>query len=138
MNTNANTSPIASPVRKLPKIVEDDKKEIRMELKKKASKLQKYVHFEAAIRPHIIKLTKDIDDLVSQLDDIDANVKLMQKNIEKEQEIQKNSNSTEENKNARESKIQEILGLEDDIKRLLMEKEKYLARSNRIIHENQL
>lgn len=137
MDFNQNTSPIASPVRKQPRIVEDDKKEQRMELRKKASTLQKYVHFEASIRPHIIKLTKDIDDLVSQLDEIDASVKLMQDNIKKEQEIQKNSNFSEEDKSERESKIQEILALEDDIKRLLIEKEKYISRSKRISQENQ-
>ena len=120
MDFNQNTSPTASPVRKQPRIVEDDKKEQRMELRKKASTLQKYVHFEASIRPHIIKLTKDIDDLVSQLDEIDASVKLMQDNIKKEQEIQKNANFSEEDKSERESKIQEILALEDDIKRLLI------------------
>lgn len=137
MDFNQNTSPIASPVRKQPRIVEDDKKEQRMELRKKASTLQKYVHFEASIRPHIIKLTKDIDDLVSQLDEIDASVKLMQDNIKKEQEIQKNANFSEEDKSERESKIQEILALEDDIKRLLIEKEKYISRSKRISQENQ-
>lgn len=133
-----NTSPLPSPIRKQPKIVDDDKKEKRMELKKKASTLQKYVHFEASIRPHIIKLTKDIDDLVSQLDDIDASVQQMQKNIEKEQEIQKNANSTEESKNAHESKIEEILELETEIKNLLQEKAKYLARANRAAPENQM
>ncbi|KAK8882018.1 hypothetical protein M9Y10_044657 [Tritrichomonas musculus] len=137
MDFNQNTSPTASPVRKQPRIVEDDKKEQRMELRKKASTLQKYVHFEASIRPHIIKLTKDIDDLVSQLDEIDASVKLMQDNIKKEQEIQKNANFSEEDKSERESKIQEILALEDDIKRLLIEKEKYISRSKRISQENQ-
>lgn len=137
MDFSQNTSPTASPVRKQPRIVEDDKKEQRMELRKKASTLQKYVHFEASIRPHIIKLTKDIDDLVSQLDEIDASVKLMQDNIKKEQEIQKNANFSEEDKSERESKIQEILALEDDIKRLLIEKEKYISRSKRISQENQ-
>ena len=98
MDLNTNVIILESPLRKQPKIVDDDKREKRLELKKKATTLQKYVHFEASIRPHIIKLTKDIDDLVSQLDDIDASVKLMQKNIEKEQQIQKNANLTEEDK----------------------------------------
>lgn len=131
MDLNTNVIILESPLRKQPKIVDDDKREKRLELKKKATTLQKYVHFEASIRPHIIKLTKDIDDLVSQLDDIDASVKLMQKNIEKEQQIQKNANLTEEDKSNHESKIEEILKLESDMKRLLQEKAKYLAKANR-------
>lgn len=131
MDLNTNSSPLPSPIRKQPKIVDDDKKELRMELKKKASNLQKYVHFEASIRPHIIKLTKDIDDLVSQLDDIDANIKLMQKNIEKEEQIQKDANYSEESKSNHESKIEEILALEEDLKRLLLKKQNYLSRANK-------
>ena len=119
-----------SPPRKQVKIIEDDKYEMRKELLKQAAVLQRLVHFEASVKPYLVKMSKEIDDLVLQFDNIDAEIKSIQKNIEKEKNANGNSATNEETQKSRESKIQEILGLEADLKRLLQEKEYYLARAN--------
>ncbi|OHT09393.1 hypothetical protein TRFO_21716 [Tritrichomonas foetus] len=121
---------LSPPERKLQnKIVNDDKKEQRLELRKKASILQKYVHFEASMKPHLIKLTKDIDELVKQCDEIETSIASLQKSIEKEKQQQNNNETTDEDRSAREAKIQEIKALEQDLQRLLREKAKYLSRA---------
>ena len=112
-----------------PKIVADEFKEIRQELRKKSAELQQYVHFEATAKPHLEKLAKDIDELVKKCDDHEAKISEMEAAIQSERKRRKEVGSSSLTEEARTEKINKIRELEEKYQRLLEQKAFYLAKS---------
>ena len=116
------------PPREAPKIVNDKNKELRKELVKKAALLQKYVHFEAAMKPHIQKIENQINELVRACDIHEAHISDYDNKIKAEQLLSdKNSrpDMTDEDYN---SKVQRISELEQKLQELLQKKADYLKK----------
>lgn len=116
------------PQRVKPKIVNDQFKEIRQELRQRAHELQKYVHFEATAKPHLDKLAKDIDALVKKCDEHEADIRELEEATKKEKEKRKSVGQSSLTDDERMAKIQKITELEEKYQRLLEEKAFYLAK----------
>ena len=112
-----------------PKIVNDSNKELRVELVNKAQQLQKYVHFEATMRPHIDKMAREIDMLVKTCDEHDRKINEFRNATKKEEEKRKASGPTQQTDEEREEKVKQIEQLEAVYQKLLAEKEFYLAKA---------
>ena len=112
-----------------PKIVNDENKEIRLELVNKGQTLQKYVHFEATMRPHIDKLTREIDRLVKACDEHERKIADFQNLQRNEEEKRKASGLAGQTDEEREEKIKTVEKLEAELQELLAEKEFYLAKA---------
>lgn len=116
-------------MRAKPKIVNDEFKDLRQELRKKAMELQQYVHFEATAKPHLDKLAKDIDELVKKCDEHESKISEMEAAIESERKRRKEVGASSLTEEARTEKINKILELEEKYQKLLEEKAGYLARA---------
>jgi chromosome segregation ATPase len=115
------------PPRQRPKIVDDELRPTRLKLKEAAEELEKYVHFEGAIKGDLSKIAKDIDDLARQFDEIEAQIAKHKKDIEKEKT--QSQQDTELPPDAKNAKIQRIKELEEQFQRLLAEKASYLRHA---------
>lgn len=110
-----------------PTIIKDENYELRKELINKAATLQKYVHFEASMRPHIEKLLTDANHLAEQCDNQEEKIAELNELIRIEKESSSKNQKTEDQNN--EERIQHILDLEQQLKSLLAEKAKYLRKA---------
>jgi hypothetical protein len=117
----------ASPAHPLPVPVNDEFADRRKRIKAKCKTLQKYIHFEASVRPHLDRLASDIvafgtaaDEQFQQMNDMRA---------EMAKPAQGPSPPTDEE---REEKIAKIRQLETIYSNLLREKAFYLSRASEV------
>lgn len=105
---------------------EDERKR---ELKERASKLQKYIHFEANTKPRLQKLSNDVSQIQKDIEDLVAKTKKIQENIDRDKKIIEDSQLTEEFKDEREKKVETIRELEEQLSQLLSEKARILSQA---------
>lgn len=119
----------AAPARAKQKIVNDEHKDLRREIKAKAKTLLKYVHFEATMQPHRDKLSRDIDVLVKQLDEYEAKIADLRTKIGNEKQQIANAR-TEPFTTDHTTEIREITQLEELYEGLLAEKQRLLQAAS--------
>lgn len=107
------------------KIVNDENKELRAEIKNKATILQNFIHFEAAMKPHLEKLDADTTKNLNLCDEYEKKIEKLQKQIDQEQDIKKALNSS--NGENKVEDAEEVAQLGELLQSLLEEKERLLA-----------
>ena len=108
------------------RLQEDERKR---ELRERASKLQKYIHFEANTKPRLQKLSNDVNQIQKDIEDLETKTTKLQENIDNDRKIIEDSQLTEEFKNEREKKVECIRSLEQELANLLSEKARILSQA---------
>lgn len=121
--------PPKSPNRAPQKVVDDDLKDLRMEIKKRTTVLQKLVHFEFSIKPHLDRLATDINEKLNICEDLEKQIDTLQKQIKQEQDIKKAMRSSKNDVQSVQKKVEEINELEEQLQALLERKAHYLKRA---------
>ena len=107
------------------KPVNDEFREARQELKLKAQTLQKYVHFEASMKPHLEKLHKEVRELAKKCDEHEADINKMEKAIKREKQRKRAVGERMDDAD-REEKVERIRELQEEYEKLIAKKAKYL------------
>lgn len=107
----------------------NEEDERKRELRERASKLQKYIHFEANTKPRLQKLSNDVNQIQKDIEDLEAKTTKLQENIDNDRKIIEDSQLTEEFKNEREKKVECIRSLEQELANLLSEKARILSQA---------
>ena len=108
---------------------DDDLQPLRNELKSKAATLQKYIHFEMSMKPHIRKVTEEVDKMVQEIDALEAKMRILDKQLEAEKKRSKSYQLTDDYIKEREDKVRKIYELEEKLKKVLEEKANYLLKA---------
>lgn len=103
----------------------DEFKDARQELKLKAQTLQKYVHFEASMRPHLEKLHREVRELAKKCDEHEADITKMERAIKKEKERRRVVGERMDDEE-REEKVAKIRKLQEQYEKLIAKKAQYL------------
>jgi hypothetical protein len=106
--------------------VNDELAARRASLKSKARLLQKYVHFESAVRPHMAKQAQDLADLRATELNQEREVTEMQQEIQRIKEGAPPPINREE----RDANLERIRQLEVTLQGLLKDKAGYLVRAS--------
>lgn len=114
-----------TPGRSKAKPVNDEFKDARQELKLKAQTLQKYVHFEASMRPHLEKLHREVRELAKKCDEHEADITKMERAIKKEKERRRVVGERMDDEE-REEKVAKIRKLQEQYEKLIAKKAQYL------------
>jgi hypothetical protein len=115
----------AVPVRPQPIAVHDEFSDLRKGLKSKARLLQKFLNFEAAVRPHIERQQKEIAALREASDDQEKQIARMEEELKRDADAVAKELTEEE----RLEKLDKIRQLEANYVSLLEEKAFYLSRA---------
>lgn len=127
---------ITSQSREAPTIVNDKNIELRKEVIHKASELQKYVHFEASMKPHLEKMEKIIEDLNHKCDEHVEKIREYDEKIKEEQKITETLKAHEIDPSEVEKKVQKVFELETKLRTLLKQKEEFIHLSQQSIQND--
>jgi uncharacterized protein (UPF0305 family) len=105
--------------------VKDDLLEIRRRIKSKSGILQKFLHFEASVRPHIQYLEKDIRELQAAREEQEKRIKEMLNELRDVSDAKPKEMTDKQ----RRHKLTRIRKLEATYENLLKEKAFHLARA---------
>jgi septal ring factor EnvC (AmiA/AmiB activator) len=118
-------SPPPSPVRQKLKIVDDERVTLRREIVARAHELEKHLHYQAAVKPHLEKLQEEVLSLSREYAELEKTKKKLEDDIAALKD-QKKARKGEVGQD-RSEKIAAILALESRLEDLLTEKAGFLA-----------
>ena len=113
-------------------MINDGLKALRQQVLERAQTLQKYIHFECAMSPHLEKLADDISKLTQVCNEREAEIAKMEESSKQEEIKRQDAEVPILTDEERRSKIEEIKVLEDEYSALLEEKAQLLSQSDEL------
>ena len=109
-------------------IVKDNFYDLRKEVAKRASELQKFIHFEASMKPYLEKMTTESASYQQTCEEQKAKLLELDQLIKKEEEI---SLDYEKERTSQDvsAKVQKIAELENRLQELLKSKAEYIQKA---------